>query len=67
MMEFSAYYHPGLGWLVATVISSIVHALIYGVIFKALHYLTLVQAIVLLVVVLGGLAFWMNARARRRW
>jgi hypothetical protein len=60
-------YHPGLGWLVATVISAVVHALIYGVIFRALHYLTLVQAIVLVLVVMGGLAFWMNARGRRGW
>jgi hypothetical protein len=37
------------------------------VVFKALHYLGLGQAVILLIVVLGGLAFWVHGRGRRGW
>ncbi len=66
-MEVGAYFHPGLSWLVVTVISAMVHALIYGVVFKALHYLTLGQAVILLIIVLGCIALWIKSRSRRGW
>jgi hypothetical protein len=54
------FYHPGLGWLV----SAVVHAVIYGAIFRIMHHLTLTQAIIVLVIVLGGAALWMRSRGR---
>jgi hypothetical protein len=48
-------------------ISAVVHALIYSVIFRAMHDLTLGQAVVLVVIVLFILFMWGRARDRRGW
>lgn len=66
----SARYEYGYGWtdwLGHTVISAIVHALIYSTIFRLLHHLTLEQAALLVIVVLGVLFVLARARDRRQW
>jgi Flp pilus assembly protein TadB len=67
-----AYHHGYSGggmthWLSHMVLSSVVHGLIYGLIFKAMHHLTLVQAVVLVAVVLCCLFMWSRSRDRRGW
>jgi hypothetical protein len=47
-------------------ISAVIHGLIYGLIFKESHQLTLAQAVVLVVAVLAMTFMWGRARDRRR-
>jgi hypothetical protein len=54
-------------WLAHMTLSSVVHGLIYGLIFKIMHHLTLAQAAVLVAVVLGCLFLWSGSRDRRGW
>ena len=66
----SAHYGYGYSWtdwLGHTVVSAIVHALIYSTIFRLLHHLTLEQAALLVIVVIGVLFALARARDRRRW
>lgn len=67
-----AYYHHGYGggwtdWMAHVAISSMIHALIYGVVFRLMHQLTLGEAVVLVAVVLGCLFMRGRARDRRGW
>jgi hypothetical protein len=65
-------YHYGYGggwtdWIVHMLVSSVIHALIYSFIFRLMSHLTLPQAIVLAVVVIGALFLWARSRDRRGW
>ena len=68
-----AYYHGyGYGggwsnWIAHVVISSVIHALVYGTVFKLMHQLTLGEAVVLAVVVIGCIVMWGRSRDRRGW
>ncbi len=69
---FLAYHHAHhaygwTDWLAHVAVASLVHALIYGFVFRLMHHLTLGQAAVLVVVVLGCLFMWTRARDRRGW
>ncbi len=62
--------HHGFGggsWIGHMVISSIVHGLIYGTIFRLLRHLSLGEIVVLTVVVVGGLYLWNRNRSYQRW
>ena len=67
-------YHYGYGygggwtdWIAHMLVSSVIHALIYSVIFRVMRDLTLPQAIVLGVVVIAVLFVWGRSRDRRNW
>jgi hypothetical protein len=71
------YSHPGYahygyshalggGWLTHMVISSVIHAMIYSVIFRLLAHLSLGQAVLLVVVVIAVL-YAFNRGNTRRW
>jgi hypothetical protein len=65
-------YHYGYGggwvdWIAHILVSSVIHALIYSVIFRLMSHLTLPQAIVLAVVVIGAFFLWARSRDRRGW
>jgi hypothetical protein len=65
-------YHYGYGgswtdWIGHMLVSSVIHALIYSVIFRLMRDLTLPQAIILAVVVIAALFVWARARDRRGW
>jgi hypothetical protein len=65
-------YHYGYGggwtdWIGHMLVSSVIHALIYSVIFRLMRDLTLPQAIILAVVVIAALFLWARARDRRGW
>ncbi len=67
-------YHHGYGygggwsnWIAHVAVSSLIHALIYGVVFKLMHQLTLGEAVVLAVVVIGCIVMWGRSRDRRGW
>ncbi len=49
------------------VVSSIIHGLIYGVIFRVLSHLSLSEMVLLAVLVIGGLYVWNRDRGYRRW
>lgn len=61
-----ASYHPdsATGSISHMIMSSIIHGLIYGVIWKILRTLTIPEALVLCVVVVGALAI-LSYRRRR--
>ncbi|GAB0118339.1 hypothetical protein [Acidisoma sp. 7E03] len=65
----TAYYHHGdtVGWLAHSIGNAIIHALIYGLIFRLMRHLSLGEAALLVIVILGGLFLWARARDRRRW
>jgi hypothetical protein len=75
-LVFAAYRHSHVyshsygggwsDWIVHTVLSSVVHAMIYHLVFRLMHRLTLGEAIVLVMVVLGVLLVWSHARDQRR-
>jgi hypothetical protein len=63
-------YHYGGGWtdwLGHMALSTVIHALIYSVIFRMMHDLTLGQAVVVALVVLAAIFLWGRARDRRGW
>ena len=67
-------YHYGYGygggwtdWIAHMLVSSVIHALIYSVIFRVMRDLTLPQAIVLGVVVIAVVFVWGRSRDRRGW
>ncbi len=64
-----AHHHGGgmTDWIAHMAISSVIHAVIYGFVFRLMHQLTLQQDAVLVVVVLGALFVWSKARDRRGW
>ena len=71
-LEFLAYHHHGYSggmtnWIAHTALSSVIHALIYGVVFKIMHRLTLGEAILLAAVVFGCLFLWARSQDRRGW
>ena len=49
------------------VVSSIVHGLIYGVIFRLLSHLSLGEMVLLAVLVIGGLVMWNRNGRSRGW
>jgi hypothetical protein len=49
--------HSGMGWFGTQVVSSLIHGVVYGVIFKLFHSMSLAGAIVLAALLLGG-AWW---------
>ena len=49
------------------VVSTVVHGLVYGVIFRLLSHLGLGGTLVLAVLVIGGLIMWNRNRSYRRW
>ncbi len=66
-------YHYGYGhgnwsgWLAHVTISSAIHAMVYSVVFRLMHRLTLGEAVILVAVVLGGLFMWSRTRDPRGW
>ena len=61
------YSHAlGGGWLTHMIVSSIIHAMIYSVIFRLLGHLSLGEAVVLVVVVIGVL-YSLSRNNARRW
>jgi hypothetical protein len=63
-------YHHGAGWsdwIAHTVVSSIIHAMIFRVVFQSMHRLTLGEALVLVVVVVAVLVAWGRSQDRRGW
>jgi len=69
-LTLSYAHHHGGGmsdWIAHMAISSLIHAVIYGFVFRLMGHLTLSQNAVLVVVVLGVLFVWARSRERRRW
>jgi hypothetical protein len=64
-----AHHHGGgtTDWIAHMAISSVIHAVIYGFVFRLMHQLTLEQDAVLVAVVLGVLFVWARNRDRRGW
>jgi hypothetical protein len=65
-------YHYGYGggwidWIAHMLVSSVIHALIYSVIFRVMRDLTLPEAIVLAAGVIAVLVIWGRSRDRRGW
>jgi len=64
----SARYGYGwTNWLSHTLISAVVHAFIYSTVFRLLHQVTPGQAVLLVLVLLGGMFVLARARDRHRW
>jgi hypothetical protein len=63
------YHHAGgwSDWIAHTVLSSIIHAMIFRVVFQLMHRLTLGEALVLVVVVVAVLVMWGRSRDRQGW
>ena len=65
-------YHHSFGgggsWVGHMVLSSVIHGLIYSVIFRALAHLSLGEVVLLAVLVIGGIYLWNRDRGGyRRW
>jgi hypothetical protein len=58
----AGHHDSGLGWFGQRVVSAIIHAVIYGVIFKIFHAIGLVPSIILGAAILGGAYFWYRKR-----
>ncbi len=68
-LHFLAYYHGHGGgmadWIAHTAVSSVIHAVIYGTVFRVMHQLTISQAVVLAIVVIACFFMWGRTRDRR--
>jgi hypothetical protein len=62
-------YHHGFGgdWITHMVISSVIHAMVYEVIFRLLRHLSLGEIVCLAVAVIAVLYSWNRNRPYRRW
>ena len=63
-------YHHGFGggsWVGHMVLSSVIHGLIYSVIFRVLGHMSLGEIVLLAVLVIGGIYLWNRDRVPRRW
>jgi hypothetical protein len=62
-----SYSHGGgwSDWIAHTVLSSIIHAMIYRLVFQLMHRLTLGEAVVLVVAVVAVLVMWGRSQGRR--
>ncbi len=54
-------------WITHMVMSSVIHAVIYGFIFRFMHQLSLTQDALLVALVLGCMFMWSRGRDRRGW
>ena len=69
-MHHAYGYHHAYGggsWITHMVVSSIIHGLIYGVIFRVLRHLSLGEIVLLAIVVIGLFYAWNRNRGYRRW
>ena len=65
-----SYAHHGGGmtdWIAHMAISSVIHAVIYGFVFRLMSHMTLQQDAVLVALVLGVAFLWARSRDRRGW
>ena len=68
-------YHPGFAyhaygggsWITYLVVSSVIHGLIYSVIFRVLRHLSLGEVVLLVVIVIGLLYAWNRRRGYQWW
>lgn len=62
------HHHGGMtDWITHMAISSVIHAVIYGFVFRLMGHLSLQQDVVLVAVVLGVAFLWARNRDRRGW
>ncbi len=69
-LSLSYAHHHGGGmadWIAHMAISSVIHAVIYGFVFRLMGHLTLSQDAVLVAAVLGVAFVWARSRDRRGW
>ncbi len=69
-LSLSYAHHHGGGmtdWIAHMAISSVIHAVIYGFVFRLMGHLTLSQDAMLVAVVLGVAFVWARSRDRRGW
>ena len=64
---FGGHGFGGGAWIAHVVVSSIIHGLIYGAIFRILAHLGLGEILLLAVVVIGGIYLWNRNRGIQRW
>ena len=67
-LDLSYVHHHGGGtttWITQMAVSSLIHAVVYGFVFRLMGHLTLQQDAVLVVVVLGVAYLWARSRDRR--
>jgi hypothetical protein len=60
-------YGHGSGWITHMIISSVIHGMIYSVIFRILSHLSLSEAVLLVVVVIALIYAANRNRGYRRW
>lgn len=56
--------HSGMGWFETQVVNSLIHGVVYGLIFKLFHGLGLVPSLILGALLLGG-AYWFYRNKNR--
>ena len=57
----------GGSWIAHMVVSSVIHGLIYSIIFRVLRHMSLGEIVLLAVLVIGGLYLWSRNRSAPRW
>ena len=69
-LTLSYVHHHGGGmvdWIAHMAISAVIHAVIYGFVFRLMGHLTLQQDAVLVAAVLAVAFVWARSRDRRGW
>lgn len=67
-LAYSQAHNSGwTDWIAHRVVSAVIHAVIYGAVFKMMRHMTTGEAIVLAVVVIAALFMWSKSRDRRGW
>ena len=68
---FLAYSYPHSSswtdWIAHRAVSAVIHAVIYGAVFKLMRQMTTGEAIIVAVVVVAALFMWAKSRDRRGW
>ena len=67
-LSYARHHGGGMtDWIAHMAVSSVIHAVIYGFVFRLMGHLTLGQDAVLVAVVLGVAFAWARSRDRRGW
>ena len=68
ILSYAHHYGGGMtDWIAHMAISSVIHAVVYGFMFRLMRHLTLGQDAVLVAVVFGVAFVWARSRDRHGW
>lgn len=64
---FGFHHYAGMGWMGHIIVSSILHAMIFHLVFRGMSHLSFGEGVLLVVAVIGAVYWFNRRRPYRRW